>query len=635
MFRFPAFASLLTITATLLMATGCGKKDARVEAIHDNEGEVSAYYAAHPERFVFASPEDLPSDLEWEDGSDLTPFGDPRAKRGGRLRLRLQSMQQTLRMVGPDANGSLRGPLWSANTVHLIDHHPWEEGYIPGVARRWAVDPENARKLYFELDPDARWSDGRPVTVDDFFFSVYFLLSPHLNDPAVNRVSDENVERITRYDDRTFSFTWKKPTPEPLAGASTMIFVQREFYREFGPDYTDRFHWRFAPVTGAYVLEEETVRRGEQITFRRLDNWWAEDKPFYRHRHNLDQMTYVVIRDDFKAFESFLNGAIDWHGLNRTELWYDRAEAEPFQNGYAKRAWVYDLLPAARQGIYMNALHPGLDNQEVRLGIQHAINYERVNEEVHRGDQRRILSFVDGYGEYDHPELRARAYDIDMAQARFAKAGYTERGNDGILQTPDGRRLSFVLTITNTTQEVNIATVLKEEARRIGLELNIEQLDPASFFTKTFEKNHQLAIHSWNTGYSPLPAFEWEIRGADAGKPKNFNTTNIKDPELDALLAEWDQVDDPVRAKEISHAIQERIHAFAAWVPGLTADYTRLGYWRWIQWPDYFQVPRYFFFTGSGVFWLDEEIKQATLEARKSGKSFPPQTEVYDRWKTP
>lgn len=618
---------------SILLFAGCGKGKTSQFPPCDNTAEVEQFYRDHPERFTQATISDLPTGLEWQDGSGMSPFGDSRATRGGHLRLRLNSMQQTLRVVGPDANGTLRGPLWSANMVYLIHHHPWEEGYIPGVARRWAVDPDNSRKVYLELDPDARWSDGRPFTVQDIFFSLYFLLSEHITDPAINRVFDENIENITQYDDRHVSITRSKPSPDTLGVLSTFILSQREFYREFGPDYTDRYHWRFAPVTGAYTLDEESVKRGERITFKRIDGWWANDKDFYRHRFNVDRMTYLIIRDDYKAFESFLSGTIDLHPLNRTELWYDRADAEAIRRGYIERAWVYDLLPAARTGIYINSMQPLLDIPEIRIGIQHSINYERVSRELHRGDQRRIRAFADGYGRYDHPSLRARDYSIDDAHRHFAKAGFTGRGADGILVDANGHRLSFNLTIANRTEDINEATVIKEEAGKIGLELLIEQLDPVSFSTKIFEKKHQLAISSWNTGYSVLPPFEWEMRGKDAGKPKNFNTTNIKDAELDALLAEWDSLDDPVEAMRVSHAIQQRIHEYAAWVPGLTADYQRIGYWRWIQWPDYFQVPRYFFFNESGVFWIDEDLQQQTLESRKAGKAFEPATRIHDRWK--
>lgn len=132
--RKPKFLLLFFVAGFLL--TACGESSDNFANTYDNTAEVDAYYAAHPERFVFAGPADLPADLVWEDGAGLPTFADPRARRGGQLQLRLQSMQQTLSVLGPDANGTLRGPLWSANTVGLIERHPWEDGYIPGVARQ-------------------------------------------------------------------------------------------------------------------------------------------------------------------------------------------------------------------------------------------------------------------------------------------------------------------------------------------------------------------------------------------------------------------------------------------------------------------------------------------------------------------
>ncbi|NDV62899.1 hypothetical protein G0Q06_10590 [Puniceicoccales bacterium CK1056] len=618
---------------SVIVLAGCGRREGDEVAAYDNTEEVEAYYEAHPERFVFASPEDLPEGLDWQDGSELASFGDPRAKRGGHLRLRLPRLQATLRVLGPDANGSLRGPLWNANSVFLVSGHPWEDGYIPGLARRWAVENTTPQRIYFELDPDARWSDGRPVTTEDFLFSLYVLLSPHVQDPAVNRVYDENIANITRYDERTFSLTLAKPTPSPLAWGASYILFQREFYREFGPDYTDRYHSRFAPVTGAYTLDTEDIRRGEQVTFRRLTNWWADDKPFYRYRYNVDKLTYVVVRDDFKAFEAFLNGTLDLFPINETELWYDRADVDPIKNGYIERAQVYHLLPTGSMGLFINSMSPLLDNRDIRVGIQHATNYERVNKDIHRGDQRRIRSFVDGYGPYDHTDMRARDFSIDKALEEFAKAGFTERGPDGILVNDAGQRLSFTFSISSRSEESRIALVLREEAAQAGLDLRIEEMDPTAFFTKVFEKNHEICLFGWNTGYAKVPTFEWEMRGEDAGKPKNFNSTNIRDDRLDALLEEWDQLRDPEKAYQVSHDIQERLYEYAAWVPGLSADFTRWGCWRWMQWPEYFQVPKYFMFTASGVFWIDEDIREQTLEARRKGQGFPPKTTVYDRWK--
>ena len=623
----------LSVLLLIGVLTACGKTEIDELPIYDNTAEVEAFYRDHTERFVFSTPEQLPDELIWQDGSELPVFGDPRAERGGRLTLRLRTMQQTLRVVGPDANGSLRGPLWSANSVNLIERHPWKDDYFAGLARQWAIDPNDSRTVYLRLDPDARWSDGKPVTVDDLFFSLYFLLSENINDPAINRVMDESVSRITRFDAETLSITQTNASPDILGGISTFIVSQRDFYREFGPDYVDRYHWRFAPVTGPYTLDASKVERSRQITFERMENWWADTKPFYRHRYNPDELTYTVIRDDNKAFEAFLKGGVDWHFLNRTALWYDRDQEASIRDGYIARAWIYHQLPTPSAGIHMNALQPQLTDRNVRIGIQHAINFEKVNEGLYRGDQRRIKSFADGYGAYSHPTLRARSFDVEKAQAYFNTAGFVRRGDDGILVNELGQRLSFVLTIANRADDPTQATILKEEAQKAGLELIIEILDSTAFFTKTFEKKHQMALTGWYTGYSPLPFYQWELRGEDAGKPSNFNTTNIKDDQLDTLLTEWDLLEDPPLAQAVSHKVQERVHEFGAWIPGLTTDYNRLGYWRWLQWPEYFQIPRYFMFTASGVFWIDQDIKRETLEAQKQNKTFPASLTVYDRWK--
>lgn len=626
--------SLAVVAVVLVTLVGCGgSEDVTETEVFDNAALVDAYYRDNPERFVFSSIDQLPPDLTWENGEGLAPIGDPRAKRGGQLRLRVNSMQQTLRILGPDANSTLRGPLWNANMIYLLMRHPWEDAYMPGLAQEWAIDPADSRTIYLRLDPDARWSDGRPFTIDDIFFSLYFLLSPEIQDPAINRVFDDNVTRITRYDDSTLAFTFTKPTPDPLGNLSTFILVQREFYREFGEDYVDRYHWRFSPVTGPYTLAEEDIRKGRQVTFRRLENWWADDKPYYRHLYNPDRLTLLLIRDDNKAFEAFLRGDIDWHAMNRTTYWYERAEEPPIVDGYIERAWVYDQLPAARIGVYMNSDKPLLNDLTIRLGIQHAINYDRVNEGLYRGDRRRIRSFADGYGRYSHPSLKARPFDLAKAAEYFSEAGFGQRGDDGILMNAEGERLSFVLTIPNRDDDVTVGSLLKEEAMRAGLELQLDVMDPTAYFTKVFEKNYQLSLHSWNTGYSPLPAFEWELRGVDAGKPQNFNTTNINDPRLDELLEAWDKNADPDIAEKLSHEAQQRVHDYAAWVPGLMADFHRMGYWRWVQFPDYFQVPRYFFFLESGVFWIDEERRAETMKAREEGETFPPVTDIYERWR--
>ncbi|MGB1737614.1 MAG: hypothetical protein ACPHE1_05680, partial [Pseudomonadales bacterium] len=113
-------AYLLLIFATLLLAS-CGGSDAPTEesefAPYDNRAEVAQYYADHPDFFRFKTRSDLPTGLQWQDGSELPEIGSPDAKKGGMETIRLQDFPRTLRILGPDSNGSFRPWLLDYTTM--------------------------------------------------------------------------------------------------------------------------------------------------------------------------------------------------------------------------------------------------------------------------------------------------------------------------------------------------------------------------------------------------------------------------------------------------------------------------------------------------------------------------------------
>lgn len=84
---------------------------------------------------------------------------------------------------------------------------------------------------------------------------------------------------------------------------------------------------------------------------------------------------------------------------------------------------------------------------------------------------------------------------------------------------------------------------------------------------------------------------------------------------------------------ELAHRLDETLHDYASFVPGYKQSFYRLGYWRWIRYPDDFNLKhsssagRYF------VHWIDTDMKKETLAARKSGKTFPVSIKVFDQYK--
>ena len=94
--------------------------------------------------------------------------------------------------------------------------------------------------------------------------------------------------------------------------------------------------------------------------------------------------------------------------------------------------------------------------------------------------------------------------------------------------------------------------------------------------------------------------------------------------------AEIPQEEEMIR---LSHQMLELHHEHASWVPGYYNPALRIGHWRWLRYPDYFNHKHTRSAGQFWVHWVDEDIKKETLEARKNGTTFEPQINYYDQWK--
>jgi len=173
----------------------------------DNTEEVLAYYASRPDFFSFKTPADIPPDLVWENGMELPEIGSPNARKGGTQYSSLSDFPRTLRVVGPDSNGSFRPFIQDDVAMSFAHRHGNEFAYFPGLASEWAVDRDKQR-VYVRLDPAARWSDGVPVTSDDVLFMFFMYQSAYISEPWYNNWYGTRYTNITRYDEHTARRRW-------------------------------------------------------------------------------------------------------------------------------------------------------------------------------------------------------------------------------------------------------------------------------------------------------------------------------------------------------------------------------------------------------------------------------------------
>jgi len=642
------YRNVVGLMMALLLA-GCGKTEVVERKIIDNTEEVLAYYAAKPDFFSFKTLADIPTDLSWEDGSHLPEIGSNEAVKGGTLYNTIQDFPRTLRRVGPDSNGSFRPFLLDYTTLSIAHRHPNEFDFHPGLATSWAVDKEN-KTVYVKLNSAATWSDGAPVTTDDFMFMFFMYQSSYIVAPWYANWYSTQYTNITKYDDHNFSITIPDAKPDMDSRVLELRPSPQHFYKELGDDYVERYQWKFQPTTGPYVIEEKDIKKGISIALTRQDDWWAKDNKFWRNRYNPDRIHISVIRDTPKVFEAFKRGDLDQFGLNLAEYWYDKLpnDDKDVQAGYIQKSVFYNQIPRPTYGLWMNSHKHLLDNLDIRTGIQHATNWQLVIDKFFRGDYARMQTSSDGYGEFSHPTLKSRLFDIDKAQDAFAKAGFVNRGPDGILVNDNGERLSFTLS-TGYEHMKDVLTIMKEEASKSGLEFRIEVLDGTAGWKKVQEKKHDISFSALSASLEMYPRFWETYHSANAYdnafledgsinperkvKTQTNNLEMIALPEMDRMIETYRASDDKAQMIDLAHKMTKQHHDYASFSPGFYQPFYRIGHWRWIRYPDDFNVKHSRSAGEYYVQWIDAKLKEETLAARKNDETFDPEINIFDQYK--
>ena len=601
---------------------------------------VLEFYLQHKDAFVISNIDQLPKNLQWENGSREEEFSSPDAIRGGTWKTFMSDFPRTLRTIGPDANGAFRRYLLDYNGVGLVMTHPNSDGYYPGLAKRWALG-EDGRTVYFELDNDARYSDGKPVRASDFFFTFYFMRSKHLQAPWYNDFyGKDKFLKITLFNESILSITYHSAKPD-LVERVSIRSIPEHFYDELGSDYLAKYQWTQEPTTGPYVVRQEDINKGQSVALTRLPNWWADHKKFYRNRYNPDRIMVQVIRDPSKAFEVFLKGDIDMFSLSKTSYWYEKLpnDHDLVSNGYLTKVTFFNQVPPPTYALRINSSKPPFDDLNVRIGFQHAMNFELILEKIFRGDFERMRTVADGYGMRSHPTLRARKFSVDLATAFFAKAGYHSRGKDGILVNDAGQRLSVEL-LTGYKHLEDVLVVLREEAKKAGLDLKLKILESTAAFKTASEKNHQVVFSAFNSFVELFPRF-WEPYHSDnaysPGGQKKFNAdgsirsdaivkTSTNNFTQTAVL-KIDQLIDQYRVEEsleeitdMAHQLSKMIHDHAVYVPGWKKPWLRMGHWNWVAFPEDWGPRETRDYEEFQVFWIDDDKRLRIDGARKSGQ---------------
>ena len=545
----------------------------------------------------------------WETNVDYDLIGDPRAVKGGTLRQSTMSdFPSTLRYYGPNVtawNQMLQGMVYET----LLGLHPTTLDWMPALATHWQVS-EDKQNFRFRLDPNARFSDGTPVTAEDVVASWALTVDTGLQDPARTLVYSNFEEPVaeSKYlvSVRAKTVNWQNF----LYFSGLYIFPAHVLTTITGEEYVREYNYKMLPGTGPYIVNEEDVDKGTMITIRRRPDYWAETHRRNIGTSNFDEIQQLVVRDRNLEFEMFKKGDVDYYFVNRAQMWVEDLDYENITRGLNQKRKIFNHNPQGVQGIAMNTRREPFDDVRVRKALRHLFNRESMVEKLMYNEYAMANSIFSN-SVYENPGNENIVYDPQTAMELLAEADWKERDPQGRL-TRNGQPLSIEIVYGDQASE-RFFTVYQEDLRKVGITLNLRLTTFETLVKLLDERAFGMASIAYTGSIFPSPEQNWLGRLANENNTNNI--TGFKNARADQIIDLYgEEFDFDTRAtllQELDGLITNGHH----WILEWTAPYERVVYWN-----KFGQPPGYVTRIGDyrdvvSLWWFDAEKSRALEEA--------------------
>ena len=367
---------------------------------------------------------------------------------------------------------------------------------------------EDRLSMTYTIYKQARFSDGHPVTADDFVFSFNLIKDPEYH--PIYKEYFKDIKSIEKINEHTVRYHFAIYNQElPLITGQMLIFPKHIYGakgKSFGADFDD-----IAVASGPYTVEK--YEYGKFITFKRNPKWWGKNIPVNRGRYNFDRVTFKIYLDPVAQREAFKGGEFDMQLVNSSRDWALDYKGDFVKKGYYIRGEFPHTRVAGMQGFAMNMRNEFFKSRKVRAAVAMAFDFEWSNKNLFYGQYTRNECYFD-----NNPEMKAQgvpqgdvkdlltrlrkkykshvpktalskpvgapgqgqstAKNIQIANALLDSAGW-KVGTDGI-RTKGKQRLQFELLLAGPGFQ-RIAEPYKNNLKKIGAQLDIKVVQIAEY----------------------------------------------------------------------------------------------------------------------------------------------------------
>ena len=485
------------------------------------------------------------------------PYVNPDAPKGGRIVFGNVGGFDSLNPFAPKGRPPWQLRLWGYES--LMGRSLDEPFTLYGLLAESVETAPDRSWVEFTLRPEARFSDGSPVTVEDVIWSYETLgTTGH----GRYRGFWSKVDTIEATGPRSVRLRFNEDNRELalIAGMRPVLKKSQWNGRSFAATSTE------APIgTAAYVVTD--YQFGRFITLQRNPDYWGADLPLRQGTMNLDELRIEFFGDETVKFEAFkageLSAVYEWNA----ERWQTQYKIPAVADGRITLSEIGNQKPSGITGLVMNTRRPQFEDWRVREALITAFNFDFINETLTGGAQDRITSYFSGSmlamqpGPADGP-VRALLEPFADSLPDGALDGYALPEGDGTArnrkalrraralledagwQVVDGRLqnaagVPFEMTILlrqNATEMISIAELYRPALERLGIAVTVETVDDAQFVQRETTYDFDMTTYRRDLSLSPgnEQRFYWGSDGVD--QPGTRNLMGAKHPAIDAMI---------------------------------------------------------------------------------------------------
>ena len=486
------------------------------------------------------------------------PYANPDAPFGGRV---VSAEVGTFDSLNPYIQkGSVPWQLTSLISETLMGRSLDEPFTEYGLLAESVETGPNREWVEYTLRPEARFSDGSPVTVEDVIWSFQTLgtvghgrYAGFWGKVASIESTGENKVRIT----------FNEADRELVMLAGLRPILQKAQWE--GIDFAESTIDQIPITSGPYVVD--SYETGRFVVLKRNPDYWGRDIPFRRGTNVIDEIRMDFYTDETAAFEAFKVGDSTLTRETNVARWDSQYDFPMVTSGDVVLSVVPHSRPSGMTGFVMNTRDPQFADWQVRQAMLLAFNFEFINDAMTGGAQPRISSYfsnsplamtagpatgrvlellqpyaadllpgaIEGYALPISDGTERNRDGIAAATDLMAAAGWTVQ--DGVMKNAAGERFAFeILLQSGSSENQSIADMFVESLSRLGITATVTNVDAAQYKERTDAYDFDMTYYRRALTLSPGNEQNLYWGSAQAEDVGGRNLMGVKSPAIDGLI---------------------------------------------------------------------------------------------------